>query len=73
MHFGIFYTRLAHHTNYELSNSFFAYVMLGTGITTQTSQVQLHTHASLFEHSEQMQVSKYQTLHHHLHLFPFQN
>jgi len=36
--------------------------MLGRGIATQTSQVQLHTHASLFEHSEQVQVSKYQPI-----------
>jgi hypothetical protein len=42
--------------------SFFAYVMLEGGIATQTSQVQFHTHASLFEHSEQVEVSKYQPI-----------
>jgi hypothetical protein len=36
--------------------------MLKVGIATQTSQVQLHTHASLFKHNEQVQVSKYQPI-----------
>jgi hypothetical protein len=32
--------------------------MLTGGITAQTTHVQLHPHASLFEHSEQAQVSQ---------------
>jgi hypothetical protein len=36
--------------------------MLAGGIGAQTSHVQLHTHASLFEHSEPVQVSKPQPI-----------
>jgi hypothetical protein len=32
--------------------------MLAGGIAAQTTHIRLHTHASLFEHGEQMQVSK---------------
>ncbi len=36
--------------------------MLGRGTKAHTSHDQLHTHASLFEHSEQVQVLKYQPI-----------
>jgi hypothetical protein len=36
--------------------------MLAGGIVAQTSQVQFHTHANLFEHSEQVHVSKPQPI-----------
>jgi len=52
--------------NFELS--FFAYVMLVGAIVAQTSQVRLHTDTTLFECSEQVQVSEYH-LYQHLHLF----
>jgi hypothetical protein len=36
--------------------------MLAGGIATQTTHVRFHTHASLFKHGEQVQVSKLQPI-----------
>jgi len=73
MHFGIFYARLAHHSNYELLNCHFLHMLCWQGAL----QHQHHGFNSTHMPACLSTVSKCRcenlNLYRHLHLFPSQN